>query len=252
VLPNISDHITSGPYTPWTHTQRPLAWFVRQFQGRVNPVQIQDTWLFTITCHGELLRGSTATGAAKNGTVQWPPTFNAHIDQDVTGEPLKSLGMSFLFTTLPLRLLNVWMPLNEAQVRPLALMDISKIKAPMVAKWSEVTFGTQNDRFFVTTDAGPQRNGMNDEKNAEEMLWWFDSQIAPGEAIIFDTTMTPHTSFGRPKTPRGSEHLAENIRYSAEMRCVSFLIAKDTGVPVVTALLAILFVVTCKKYQKRK
>ena len=55
-----------------------------------------------------------------------------HGDQDLYGQPLHSILFGFapfLFhkTYSPLRILNVWIPLQEVRVRPLALMDVTTL-----------------------------------------------------------------------------------------------------------------------------
>ena len=212
ILPDHTKHTTNPPHTPWTSTSRPLASFVNQFKFCFSPIKLQNSYMFTISCHGELLRSATSSGQPpSNSSVKWPPTFNAHIDQDVDGEPLKSMYLSFLFKRYsPLRLVNLWFPLNDEQVRPLALLDNSKLESnTMLAKWSETTFDIISDRFIITDKAVSTK--------PDDKLWWYNSQLKRGQVLVFSTTNTPHTSFGR-------DDVGSGTRYSVEMRCVSVII----------------------------
>ena len=242
VLPDPTKHTPAPPYTPWTSKDRPLLNFVSQFNLAYNAVSLPSTNVLTISCHGELLRGATSSGSApsKNPTEKsWPPTFNAHIDQDISGEPLKSLHLSSIFQYTPLRLLNFWLPLNDAQVRPLALGDIAKIpktsnNPPLLARWHEETFSISSDRFLITTAA------------TDPSLWWFDSQIKPGQAYVFSTTSTPHTSFGREGGNDGG------VRYSVEMRCVSVLVPEGRKLMVGAVLIAFVVVLAGRLLSQQK
>lgn len=198
---------TMSPHTPWTDAPRPLKWFVKQFVG-YNVLDLQSYNLLTFTCSGELIRGATSKGAASKGSARWPPTFNAHIDQDLSGAPLTTYSsvLPFLFTRTPLTLLNIWMPLNDEQVRPLALRDRRYIADGDLASWTEVAFTIPSDRFVVT--------------NSSLSGWHYSSKIKPGDAYVFLTGETPHTSFGR-------SNAGDGVRCSVEMRCAAFLLPKD-------------------------
>ena len=168
-------------------------------------------------------------GGAAAGGARWPPTLNAHIDQDVNGEPIRSMGIGWVFQQLPVTMLNLWMPLNDAQVRPLALMDTltNEPSRGHLAKWSTTTFNITSDRFLATTAASTSGG------------WYFHSQLNPGDAIVFSTLDTPHTSFGRP------EHLRRGgggVRYSVEMRCIAVLLpGTDIAATAFALLLGLLF-----------
>jgi len=198
---------TVSPNTPWSTADRPLKWFIDQLDISFNAISLRNHNVFIARCNGELIRGAAASGAAKSGAARWPPTFNAHVDQDLSGSPLTnySILLPFLFTRTPLQLLNLWFPLNSEQVRPLALRDIQTIKTGDLASWQEKTFSIPSDRFAVT--------------NSSTTGWYYDSSMKPGDVFVFLTGSTPHTSFGR-------QEAGEGVRYSVEVRCAALLLPK--------------------------
>jgi len=208
-----ADYASNPPFNPFAPAaDRPLSWFVSQFTMKLNRVVVPNSDIITLTCNGELIRGATAIGAASSGSARWPPTFNAHVDQNIDGEPLKGMGVGWLFKLLPrLQLLNVWMPLNDSQVRPLALLSATDVPAGSLVDRQEETFGIQSDRYFVSEAAAASKG------------WLFHSQMRKGEAFVFRTDSTPHTSFGRDVSAEGGE---ATVRYSGEMRCASLVFAK--------------------------
>jgi hypothetical protein len=69
--------------------------------------------------------------ASKEGRISISPNMVAmrvHIDQDLQGEPLLRMGIHWLFRAPFVQLLNVWLPINEPRVRPLALMNTSTLR----------------------------------------------------------------------------------------------------------------------------
>jgi hypothetical protein len=194
---------------------------VQQFQFTLNKIALKTKDIAILQCNGELVRGSTATGAATTGSARWPPTFNAHVDQDLSGSPLSSYSsiLPFLFTQTPLTLLNFWFPLNDEQVRPLAVRDRRHVEEGDLAKWTEVTFDIASDRFVVT--------------DSSKSGWHYSSDMKPGDLYVFLTGETPHTSFGRPEAGDG-------IRYSVELRCAALLLPKNSAYIVSTLLVIVL------------
>ena len=158
-LPDPSEFQTSSPGVPWGDAPRPMKWFADQFSWRIAPLPIKSRpWndeehnLITLSCSGELLRGATSEGAAKTGKARWPPTFNTHVDQDLSGSPLTTYSplLPFLFIRTPITLYNIWIALNDEQVRPLALRDRRYVKDGDLAAWQEITFDIPSDRFVAT------------------------------------------------------------------------------------------------------
>jgi hypothetical protein len=213
------------PYNPMVGGPRPLQPFVSQFTAALNPVELPNTNIFTLSCSGELVRGATADDARRNredSGSRWPPTFNAHIDQNIAGEPLVTMNLAWVFKYTPgLHLLNFWLPLNSSQSRPLALMDRATLPSDSLANRTEVTFGILSDRYLVTTEATKGE-------------WWFSSVLDRGDAFVFRTDSTPHTSFGRLEADDG-------VRYSVELRCATVVIDKsDTFTVIGTLVFAVL------------
>lgn len=130
-LPQEEDYQTAPPATPWQSGDLPLHNFVRQFQWNTNSINLPNHFAIFFKCGGELLRGATSSGAATEGSARHPPTFNAHIDQDMSGSPLTEMyrgWLPYLFEKTELDLYNIWIPLNNETVRPLALMDERKVR----------------------------------------------------------------------------------------------------------------------------
>lgn len=233
-LPQPSDFQTSSPGVPWGEQPRPLKWFADQFSWRIDPIPVKsrpmrvdkEHNLITLSCSGELLRGATSEGGAKTGNARWPPTFNVHVDQDLSGSPLTTYSslLPVLFQNTPLTLYNIWIAINDEQVRPLALRDRRYVKDGDLAAWQEDTFDIPSDRFVAT--------------NSSLGGWYYNSEMKRGDAFVFLTGETPNTSFGRPEAGDG-------IRYSVELRCVGFLFPKGNYV---AAFLTAVWVMTSCTY----
>lgn len=201
---------------------RPLARWVEQFSPSCTPLQMSSgSWVCIMHCAGEMVRMAGPDGHGMAGT---PATFNAHVDQDRHGEPLLSMGIKgMLIRYAPyLYLVSIWMPLNNALVRPLAVFDAQRVRLDMLARLRTQTYELTSDRFLVTV------NGTGH--------WWFDSSLARGHAVVMDAFKAPHTSFRHP-SPN-----VEGVRQSMEMRCAAFIVPK-VG-PFAVGLL-IVFVTMC-------
>ena len=225
-LPEVDISWDPGDERLWVGTKD----FSKAFQWSVNPIKLASSYLLMGPCVNSLLRGADAEGAAQSGPVRWPPTNNGHVDIDLGGEPLKSMGFPWLFWSWsPLELVNLWFPINDAQVRPLAFLDKRHAKEGALAKWRqdikmdlycfhhEKFFSDfpyvvdkcvieKSDSFVVTTEAAGDG-------------WWYDSQLRRGDAIVFDSTQAPHASFGRPGL--------DGPRLSLELRCAAVVVRRD-------------------------
>ena len=207
-LPSEEEYQTLPPAMPFQDEPRPLRKYVDQFHFNSNSIKLPNHFAFFFKCSGELLRGASANGAATSGSARHPPTFNTHVDQDMNGSPLDTVYwgiLPYLFDNSKLDLYNVWIPLNNETVRPLALMDKRKVKQGDVAKWSETTFGIDSDRFIVT-----------DKAKNRPRAWFYKSDMGVGDAYVFKTGSVPHTSFAHPNA-------GEGVRYSLEMRCAGVM-----------------------------
>ena len=128
------------------------------------------------------------------------PAYTPHVDQDVRGEPLTSMGLSWLFASVPfVRLLNVWLPFGPVPVRPLALMDVRSLKRTDDLVLYRASFKINASK---PTDVLLLRHGA-------QQRWHFDSAIDAGEALVFDAAATPHASFEAP-----SEVILAELRHA--------------------------------------
>ena len=115
---------------------------------------------------------------------------SVHIDQDLDGAPLRTMFRgslhAFMRAVPALRLLNVWLPLADPPVRPLALMETSHSPARPAVRDKLHFRDWKNDRFYFL-------HGGNTTQR-----WWYAPEMRFGSAFVFDATATPHTSFSLP------------------------------------------------------
>ena len=103
------------------------------------------------------------------------PSYTPHVDQDVLGEPLTSMGLSWLFAKVPfVRLLNVWIPFAEVPVRPLSLMDVRSLNRRADLVVYRASFKINSSK---PTDVLLLRHGVSQQ-------WHYDSLISAGDALV--------------------------------------------------------------------
>ena len=80
---------------------------------------------------------------------------------------------------------------------------------PCLRNWELKCAIQYSDSFVVTTES------------ARDGAWYYSSQMKRGQAFVFSSFESPHTSFGR-ETGGGYKY-----RYSVEMRCAAFVVGKE-------------------------
>ncbi|WP_436793392.1 hypothetical protein [Actinospongicola halichondriae] len=143
-------------------------------------------------------------GAGTHGGVRHGGAVNVHADQDVLGTPLRQLMRGQAPRILrhdapdstnrrsPLMLVNLWLPLRQV-TRPLTLLH-------------NATVDRRRDqcRYALPTEGILNRSGdraVNDIwafLHHDEQEWYFHSELALGQAHVFDTLSTAHTSCALP------------------------------------------------------
>lgn len=171
---------------------------LRQLQGIGTLPLLKAFVTVPLKCSGAILR---RTGPDRTSPLDRDPdgarshrrpATTAHIDQDVEGEPLRAMGVSQLFRSLPwLRLLNVWVPLTDgAPVRPLAVLDARSTNRATEHVSYRAEYGglERKTDLFLLGHARTQR-------------WLYASRLQFGDALVFDTLASAHTSFALPLEP---------------------------------------------------
>ena len=118
-----------------------------------------------------------------------------HGDQDLHGEPLHSMlfGLApFLFHPIfsPLKILNIWIPLQEVRVRPLALMDVQSLNR----KEHQLRYHIIN-KFMKNGQDDFLLNDCWTFLHHKHQKWFFYEGQTSNKAIVFETMGTPHGSF---------------------------------------------------------
>lgn len=147
--------------------------------------------------------------------------LSVHGDQDVRGTPVRQLlrGLGpWLFRHAspdgenrrsPLRLVNVWIPLQQV-TRPLALMDQRSLdRRRHQARYALPTDG------FLDRDESMRVNDIWTYLHDEGQRWYFGSHMDTGRAYVFDTLSTPHGAFVLPGEER-AEQLRRRLQSARE------------------------------------
>ena len=197
---------------------------------------------FLVSTHLTVIKGFIVRKVLPMG-IPADPSFAAaaqgmHIDQDLSGEPLRSMGVSWLFRWLPLlHLVNVWTPLKSSPIRPLVLMDRRSLQRPIRHSWG-------NDIILIGASA--------------EHRYFYAPITTPGTAHVFLTGYTPHSSISVPgeecmslancSTARPEiwqlikdGNRSDWVRESLEMRCAVIIVPEWIISRAIFALTAILF-----------
>ena len=152
-----------------------------------------NTVHYAFRCTGFVIRKGGPEGTKLEGTGFDNVAQRVHIDQDALGEPLLSLGLTWVFQLPFVRLINVWSPLGDVRLRPLAFADRRTVQ------WQRdvVRF-----RANSTLNAGGRLGSFQSDRlmalfHADHEWFWFP-QVRFGQAIAFDTTNVPHSSFSLP------------------------------------------------------
>lgn len=125
---------------------------------------------------------------------------NVHVDQDVQGTPLRQIfggSATEVFahaapdsenTTSTQHLVNLWLPLQQI-TRPLTLMDGRTLDRPR----HQLRYRLPVDSF-LDRDEDQTANDIWQCLHDPDQQWWFRAETTLGDAYVFDTLSTPHTS----------------------------------------------------------
>lgn len=152
-----------------------------------------DTVNFALSCAGFVIRKGGPDGASLGGSGYDNVAHRVHIDQDIRGEPLRSLGVTWLFQLPFMRLLNVWTPLQDVHMRPMAFADRTTVN---------MTEDVVRFRANSTKNAGGLKGSFESDRlmslYSDKHKWYWYPNVRFGQAIAFDTSDVPHSSFSIP------------------------------------------------------
>jgi hypothetical protein len=161
----------------------------RALQGW-NTYGVSGAVAINVRCAGFVIRkggpqGAKLVGSGFDGVAQ-----RVHIDQDLEGEPLLSMGLTWLFESVPfMHIVNVWSPLHRPALRPLAMMDLATLDPRDVLRY----------RTNSTANAGGRGGSFASDRlmarHSPEQEWWWDPTVDFGSTVLFLTGRTAHSSF---------------------------------------------------------
>mmetsp|Transcript_5399 Transcript_5399/g.7050 ORF Transcript_5399/g.7050 Transcript_5399/m.7050 type:complete len:456 (-) Transcript_5399:243-1610(-) len=155
--------------------------------------------VLNLRCSGFVIRKGGPLGIPVNGTGFDMVAHRVHIDQDLEGDPLKSMGLTWLFHLPFIEMLNVWTPLKTPRMRPLAVMDVRTVNPLYTLRY----------RANSTRNAGGKIGSFQSDRLMtmyhKGQDWYWNSNMTFGDALVFYTGRNPHTSFTIP---------GEDIQYS--------------------------------------
>lgn len=179
---------------------------LRRSLGRAR-LQLRDgthLLLLHVATEGVIFRSEGPAGIdvhdGGDDEVRHRGAVNVHADQDVLGTPLRQLLRGQAPKMLrhdapdssnrrsPLTLVNLWLPLRQL-TRPLTLMDSSSLDRRRL-----------QCRYGLPTTGILDRSGeraVNDIwafLHDDSQQWYFHSELALGQAYVFDTLSTAHGS----------------------------------------------------------
>lgn len=152
-----------------------------------------DTIHYAFRCAGFVIRKGGPEGSKVNGTGFDNVAQRVHIDQDIQGEPLISMGLTWVFQLPYVRLLNIWSPLHDIRLRPMAFAD-------------RRTVNIARDVVRYRTNSTPNAGGRLGSFRSDRLMslyspdhtWYWFPNVRFGQAIAFDTSNVPHSSFTLP------------------------------------------------------
>ena len=165
-------------------------------------------WIFKVVGEGMIIRRNRAgcknPHLCKSIDGDEVAAKTVHIDQDLHGQPLRSMlfGLApFLFHEKysPLRILNIWIPLQQVRVRPLALMDVQTFNRQAHQLKYHIVNKFMSDH--EDGEGGKEKYLLNDcftSLHHEDQKWYFYDGQDSDKMIVFETTGTPHGSFMLP------------------------------------------------------
>eukprot|EP00510_Aplanochytrium_minuta_P002922 CAMPEP_0184006324 /NCGR_PEP_ID=MMETSP0954-20121128/613_1 /TAXON_ID=627963 /ORGANISM="Aplanochytrium sp, Strain PBS07" /LENGTH=383 /DNA_ID=CAMNT_0026284827 /DNA_START=432 /DNA_END=1583 /DNA_ORIENTATION=- len=163
----------------------------RALQG-TDVFSLRDQFSMNLKCTGFVIRKGGPLGVPLNGSGFDLVAHRVHIDQDLEGDPLLSLGLTWLFRLPFISLLNVWTPLETPRMRPLAVMDENSIDPSFTLRYTANS--TKNAGGFL----GSFKSDRLMTIYHEGQKWYWNSNMTFGDALVFYTGVNPHTSFTIP------------------------------------------------------
>ena len=145
---------------------------------------------------------------------------SVHGDQDVYGTPLKQMMRGFapwLFRHQtpdgnnrfsPLLLVNVWIPLQQI-TRPLTLMD----RRSLDPLRHQIRYSLPTEAFLDRSEE-TRCNDIWTFLHDAQQQWYFNAEMGPGRAYVFDTLGEPHGAVILP-----GEELAEYCYLTLQALC---------------------------------
>jgi hypothetical protein len=173
----------------------------------IGAFQLHNMWHYNVKCAGFVMRAGNPLGKKSQPGTTSRARFDmvaqrVHIDQDLDGEPLQSMGVAGLLQMPFVELFNVWVPLLTSPIRPLAFADTRTVADEHLLRY----------RANSTQNAGGRNGSFSSDRmmalhhHAQE--WWYHSGVEFGDAAIFSTGRTAHSSFSLPGEHVLNEHLA--------------------------------------------
>jgi len=148
---------------------------------------------YAFYCAGFVIRKGGPEGSALNGSGFDQVAQRVHIDQDLRGEPLLGMGLTWVFRLPFMYLLNVWSPLHDIRMRPMAFVDQRTVDPGR---------DVMRYRTNSTANAGGRRGSFQSDRlmslhHASHAWYWFPD-MRFGQAVAWNTGTVPHSSFSLP------------------------------------------------------
>lgn len=157
---------------------------------------------YAFRCAGFVIRKGGPEGSKLPGSGFDMVAQRVHIDQDLDGEPLLSMGLNWIFKLPFMYMVNIWSPLHDIRMRPMAFADRRTI---------HVESDVVRYRANSTQNAGGRLGSFRSDRlmslYSERHQWYWYPNVRFGQAIAFDTSNVPHSSFSIP-----GEELLSTIR----------------------------------------
>jgi len=146
----------------------------------------QLLWKINMKNHFCLIAYIAPQGRIMRNALKGEAAIDVHIDQNIEGEPLKSMLKGYatlLFHRIsPIKLMNLWIPLQNQNISPLMLLDIRSLKPKHRVHRHVGGFGS--DGFSLIYD--------------ENQVWHANPYLEFGKAYMFETCRTPHAGCNVP------------------------------------------------------
>lgn len=153
---------------------------------------MNDYFYYNFRCAGFVIRKGGPEGKKLEGTGFDLVALRVHIDQDMQGEPLRQMGVELFFRLPFIELINVWTPLQDIKLRPLAFADLKTVN---------VNEQVLRYRANSTKNAGGNFGSFQSDRRMalhQDEVWYYYPDVTFGHVLLFDTFRVPHSSFTLP------------------------------------------------------